>query len=397
MNRKNKNNEAKWLRKTYGQRVLVRPEDIEKLKSLNSTLVELWNMGIDQCNVWLALEKGNVEKKHITPISLNYWLTGVRSNPRFSAIIAGLEREMLRRLAGGFSSYFALLKNKDNEAKPPGKRNEGSFITLTWTSFDVTNDGILSASIGSKQEVKFVLGQFIMDKIKELPKGSKIAQVTVSKREGEYWANFVFNIPMPMPGPVPQKGVLAIDLGSGDIAISTSGEPVGSEFLIPTRRPDKKWNKEIAVVKERVERCKKYSRSWKRRMGARRIMHRKSLNQHTDHQRKLAVWLASQRMTIVVGKMKTRLGLSKSSGTAEQHWGVQNTGYAFRLLIFLREKAAEYGIRLIELADPARKGDTNDPESKFTASRELLKNGCEQLKIPFPSSWKRIDKPFIPG
>lgn len=362
----------RWIRKTFGQEVILRPEDADSLSRINVILVQLWNMAVEQCNNWLSMPKsiGSPMKRSITPFSLNFWLTPVRkSNPDIKSVPIILAREMLRRLAGGFSSYFELKKKNDSRARPPQRKDvEKSFITLTWIqgSFSIEG-GVLSASIGSGQKVLFTLGEYIQGRLKDLPPEAYVAQVTVSMRDGKFWANFVCNIPkVEAKNP---RHALAIDLGSGDIAITASE---GSEYSIPTRRPDKRWRRQIASVEDRIKRCTKGSRSYKRRMGARRIMHNKSLHQHTDHQRKVANLIAGLGMTIIVGKMRTRLGLAKSSGTPDQHWGVQNTGYAFRLLLFIKEKALEQGLPVIELPDPRRSGKLEDRRSKFQASRRLL-------------------------
>jgi len=382
----------RWTRKTFGQKVTPRPEDLEKLIRINGILSKLWNMAVEQCNIWLGMPKDSSERRSITPISLNFWLTPTRNNDTdINSVPVVLEREMLRRLAGAFSSYFELKKKGDAKARPPRPKDpEHSFITLTWTqgSFSVDGD-TLSASIGGQQKIIFTLGEYIREKLRMLPAKACVAQVTVSKRDGEFWANFVCNIPKAETQT--PKHLLAIDMGSGDIVMSCSN---GREYSLPTRRPDKKWRKEIRAVETRLELCKKYSRSYKRRMKARRVMHNKSLHQHTDHQRKVANWIMKQGLTVVVGKMHTRLGLAQSSGTADQHWGVQNTGYAFRLLIFIKEKAAEYGLTVLELPDPRRKGDSTDPTSKFNASRELLRQGCTKLNFSFPDSFTK-EKPLL--
>jgi hypothetical protein len=93
---------------------------------------------------------------------------------------------------------------------------------------------------------------------------------------------------------------------------------------------------------------------------------------------------------IVIGKPKTRIGLSQSeSGTPDQHYGVQNTGYMFRLLLFIREKCTERGVRFIDYADPQRKGEVDDPESKLYASRDLLAQGLIGSSTPMPTEFKR--------
>jgi transposase len=167
-------------------------------------------------------------------------------------------------------------------------------------------------------------------------------------------------------------------MGAGSIAISDSS---GEEYIIPTRRPDKFWRKNIQSLEERVKKCKKGSRAYNRRMKARRNMHNKSGAQHTDHQRKLAYSLVKGVHVIVIGKMHTRLGLAQSSGTHDQHWGAQNTGYHMRLLLFIKEKAAERGVHVIELPDPKREGQLNDALMKHRATQLLLENGCKKFGI----------------
>jgi hypothetical protein len=395
----NNSKEAKVLyrRKTYGQEIEFPAQHTEVFTRINTTLITLWNLALIQCLAWLEMPKESPERKAITPISLNFWLTGVRaSNADIAQVPIVLAREMLRRLAGSFGSYFALVKNGDKRARMPQQKDGEVFITLTWPegSFIVNGD-VLRVSIGNRQYAEFQLGTYLSKKLKDMPTDGKIAHVTIAKREGLYWVQMVFN--SPKPENQPSQSVLAIDLGSGSVVCSSSD---GTEFSIPTRRPDKYWRKNIASVEGRLEECTKNSRAWRRRMGARRNMHHSSNTQHTDHQRKLAhhlVKLAQQKYSaIVVGKMKTRLGLARSDGTPDQHWGVQNTGYAMRLLIFLKEKAQEYGVPLIELPDPKRHGEMSDPNSKFHASRKLLLSGCDSFKVTPPREFKRIKDLIIP-
>lgn len=403
-----------WIRKTYSYRVTPRKSDIALLNSVNATLINLWNSALDHCMVCCEHNQAINHTRDqlevytlpshkemyfgrtafITPISLNFWLTGIRkNNHHVEEVSVVLEREMLRRLAGSFSSYFTLRKKGDTRARlPRAKDTEKSFIALTWTTKSFSIDqGMLTASVGSRRTVVFALGQYINKILKELPAESTVAQVTVSKRGDEYWANFVCNIPRPADAPM--RGIIAIDLGSGDIACCTSD---GKEFSFAARRPDKWWRKKIYTVENRLEKCQKGSRAWKRRSKARKVMHRKSLHQHTDHQRKLADWIVKQGLAVVVGKMNTRLGLAKSDGTADQHWGVQNTGYAFRLLVFLKEKASEHGITLLEFPDPPR-NDLENPDQKFESARTLLRKGCAQLNIFFPQKFDRISFSFTQG
>ena len=126
-------------------------------------------------------------------------------------------------------------------------------------------------------------------------------------------------------------------------------------------------------------------------MKARRAVFNKSGDQHISYQRKLAHALVEKKVQcIVLGKPHTRLGLAKSAeGTADQHWGAQNTGYMFRLFLYIKEKAEERGVRVIEFPDPARQGALCDPTRKFVASRALLAKGLMGTDIAAPAAFTR--------
>lgn len=371
----------------------------EKILFLSRCLVHLWNTAQEQAERWLE-RKG----KSITAFSFNFWLTEARKQSitldddteiKLEEISSDLEREVLRKLAGSYQSFFALKKNKDFRARKPEQKKEDEFITMSWSSFRI-KDGCLFVPGYSRERLEIPLktltagqtskGDYLEQKITD--KKMVFATLSRNRHTGHFELSLAVSEPKPKVTQHPEF-FRAIDLGAGNIAVTDSD---GSEYLIPTRRPDKFWMEQISQVEARQKKRLKGSRGWKRLAEARRLMHERSRQQKDSHQKKIADALVSGNVQcIIVGKPLTRLGLAKTKdATSAQHWGVQNTGYMFRQLIYLRNKAEERGIWFIELDDPRRKGTLQDPKSKFFASRELLSQGLLKVGLgaDFPESFQ---------
>lgn len=383
------------MRKAYQAVVGLDEKALEQIMFLSRVIVRLWNMALEQSEIWL-----NDKSQKISNVSFNYWLTGVRqtivklddgTEVEMGAVSSDCEREILLKLAGSWQSYFQLKKNGDQRARKPRSRKEERFQAISWSSFSIRNGAIfLPASSGEKLEIR--LTPYLQEKID----GKNVVHATISQNEKrEFVLNLVTASPLPSVISEP-KFFRAIDLGAGDVAVTDSD---GSEFLIPARRPDKYWMDQIRQVEARQENRVRGSRGYERLAKARRTMHGISEDQKKDHQRKLAHALLEPKVEcITIGKPKTRLGLSQSeSGTSEQHYGVQNTGYMFRLLLFIKEKAQEQGVLVIELPDPKREGVVIEPESKFRATRTLLEQGMKSKNQEPPKAFVRKKFSFNQG
>lgn len=303
-------------------------------------------------------------------------------------------------LAGAWQSYFSLLKRGDNKARAPRKKEgEGSFQTMAWPNPKISNVSgracfVLSVMKGLKLEIPLDrhLSQSLNDKeVKEV----KISRVRRGQDDSlRYKISVVYAYHPPKPVDTPTR-MRAVDLGAGDLAVCDS---TGESYLIPMRRPDKYWMRQIGGVEKRLGTCQKGSRAWQRRMRARRRMHNKSGDQKNDFQRKLARNLIARPVhdeegrlvgferacdIIVIGESKVRLGLAKSEdGVAKQHYGAQNTGYLDRLLRFIEEKAEEHGVMVIKKPDPKRTGDLSDKTQKLGAAAILLRRAGQEYGVP---------------
>ena len=334
-------------------------------------------------------------------IALNFWLIELRQNGvsitlengesiRLDSISNDLEREVLRKLAGSYSSFWKLKKNNDFLAKRSGEKTEEKFQTLSWSICSIKG-GVLLVSGHNKERLEIPLkclakDSFSSDYLINNISGKKVVHAVLKLLNGQFQLSLVTSQDLPAKIENP-KFFRAIDLGAGNIAITDFD---GSEYSIPTRRSDKFWMNRITKVEKRQKKRVKDSRGWNRLAKARKYMHNRSHEQKKSHQRKLADALVSGVECIIIGKSKNRLGLSRTKkGTSDQHYGVQNTGYMFRQFLYIKEKAEERGISVILLPDPQRKGSIDDPESKFLASREMLKKVLRERGLPVPIEFKR--------
>ncbi len=377
------------IRKTYQQKILLDQKTEKDIFQLSRVMIYLWNLACAQAEIWLE-----TKEKPVTAYSFNYWLTTLRASVAisheipisFSEVSSDLSREVLRKLAGSYQSFFALKKNQDGRARKPGPKNpDTQFQTLSWTQIKIVETTMILPK-GSGERLEIQIPEYLWYKVS----GKKVVHATISRKDGEFFLSLVV-VETALQMIEKPTFFRAIDLGSGNIAVTDSS---GSEFLISARRPDKYWQAEIKMVEERQKKCTKNSRAWIRRANARRKMHKKGGNQRTDYQRKLAHALLEKKVEcIIISKPKTRLGLAQSTGTADQHVGVQNTGYMFRLLTFIKEKAVEWGVPVIEIADPRRQGSLDDPQTKFFASRNLLVQGMSRYGVQ-PTTTAYTQKKF---
>lgn len=374
------------LRKAYKAALTLSAESEKAVRFLSSVMIHLWNLAVMEAEGWL--EK---REKRVSVFSFNYWLTKMREQSitlkdgtpiKLDAVSVDVEREVLRKLAGSYDSFFQLKKNKDARARKPGSKEEHWFQTLSWSSFSI-GDGILYAPGYQRTRIEIALGEYLREKIQ----GKEVVHATLALRRdtGAFELSLVVASPLP-PVVESPKFFRAIDLGAGDVAVTDSD---GAEFLIPSRRSDKFWRKQVRHIEARTRLRIKKSRGWKRLMNARRAVFNKSMDQHISYQRKLAHALVEKKVEcIVIGKPHTRLGLAKTKeGTADQHWGAQNTGYMHRLLRYIKEKGEERGVKVVEHPDPRRKGNPDNPEDKFHASRTLLAKAIEGTGIALPTAF----------
>ncbi len=408
---------SKVRAKAFKQRLVVDKETKSTVFKLSKMMAHLWNMGVEQSRVWLEQaaterKKPKEEREETTPVtsfSFNLWLKKMRdvgteievdgSRELLSSASIDVSRQILARVADGWKAFFEAKKRGDTEVRPPMPMNTDHFQALQWSAQNIKlQNGIVSLpGFSGGIKLRFSLRQVIAEQRgSNRPKESNYLERMIGKngvryltltydwREDKFFLSCVVGLPLTPPKTEQPTLYRAIDLGAGNIAVSDSD---GSEFLIPLRRPDKWHQPEITKIEKRLGK-RKVSKKLKR---ARSHAFERQSDQLETFQKQLAHRLAEKKVEcIVVGMQKIRLGLAQSEdGTPKQHYGVQNTGNLFRLVLFLRSKCEERGIQFLELPDPQREGGIDDPESKFRASRKLLDLALDGTGLEFPTSFIR--------
>jgi transposase len=383
----NKKAKEEVLRKTFKAKVVLDEESTSLLEEVSSNMVALWNLAHDQITAWLSENKDKLkeERKVINAFALNYWLTPIRqSNSEINRVSSDICQQVCKLLVGAFDSFWALKSKNDPKARWPKKKGSEEkpfqgFQTLGFQTAKISPDSTqIFLPTLDKKRITVDLPGYLQRSIH----GKQVKYVTLYKTEGEFWISVVCSSKLPN---LRTEGIIRVlDFGAGNLALSDSD---GSEFSIPARREDKWVREQVRKIENRGRLRMKGSRGHKRLMSARRGMFGGSQNQHIDHQKKVADAVCEQKVRcLVIGKPKTRIGLAQA-GTADQSWGVQNTGYMARLMSFIKNKAKERGIQVIEVEDPRRKGQLDDPDSKFNATRDMLSVHLATLGLEMPKSF----------
>jgi transposase len=400
---------------------LVLPKLDTELKKHCIVSGYLWNLAVAEC--WKRLSvlqeiyktgrtPTDAEKLEngISAISLNYWLPGViQENPCLQGYLTEqMLRQTLKEVASSFSSYFELKKQGDEKARKPETKPEGTPFILTLTGIKRQGDNlVVRAKKGEDMVIpldtylKNCLEGVISGKGgKEVSERGEFSDVTIRWRADKKRWQVSISVKYQPPAPSTYPLVRSIDLGAGDIAVSDSE---GYEAMIPARRSDKFWMNKVRECDFGAKKCKEKSRRHKKRMRARRRILNHQGDQHLDHQKRVADILTQNVGTIVIGKgmlvdgsgkkkknSRVRLGLAQSEeGTAKEHYGAQNTGYLFRQMQLIENKARGRGVKVVKVADRPRIGDKEDPSTKWHASRAMLIEYIKKEGKTLPQTWKR--------
>jgi len=251
----------------------------------------------------------------------------------------------LKKLDAAYKSFFSLIKNGDNTARPPRFRGKDYFFTLCFnqSGFKYKDSNInLSHRHPSKIPLTFELGFN--------PKG-KIKQVELFQDYKKRWFLAVNCEISPSRPYYDNELYQAIDLGINNLV---SGVNLHSRFIqIPNKRPDKYWRKKIAEVQSKRDHCKKKSHKWhwcNRKLAK---MKRKQSNQLKDFQHKISkvVLTNTKANTLIVGDLavKQMARKKKLKNQKTLNYSLQNTGHISRFAQFLTYKAEKLGKKVVKI------------------------------------------------
>lgn len=263
--------------------------------------------------------------------------------PEYDWVYSKVLQHTLRTLNADFRSFFALWKKGDKEAKPPKFKGKKFFTTMMHNQ-----SGFKLGKGWMELSHKHPTGTKLRFNIPEKFSFSKVCQVTIYKKDKQYFLSVVYEIKEPKF--VDNGMYQAFDLGvTKHTAINIQGK--FKEFKIA--RPDKYWKNPITELQSRKDHCKKNSNKFKKLNILLSKCKRKCSNQIKDFQHKLShkIVTNTKANTIIVGDLSVKKMCKTNKYQKGLHYSLHNTGWISRLVWFLTYKAKRIGKRTVETSE----------------------------------------------
>lgn len=261
------------------------------------------------------------------------------------------QEETLDTLNGAYSSFLALRRNQDKDARPPRLRGAWDFHEIPGRFGFKILDGSFVLSPGGGATFTFPIPEHQQGKLADALRVKKFTLFRDERdirKPGRFWVSIAYEIHRMAETPFDPHRAVYVSLGASSFGIVS---PKGEEVL-SLWRPDKHWKPKLDALEERVKQCAKGSRVWKRRTAARITMMRKMAAQQRQDQREaVARDLLRHGVHFVVSDVSIRSKKGKladaekpeRSGPLGLNWAAQNTGSMAYLISWLEEKAKEHG------------------------------------------------------
>ncbi len=289
------------MNRTYTYRLYPTKKQIESLNNILELHRELYNAALEERReAWKRCHK------NISWYSQSQQVTEIR---KIREDIAQLNhtscQQTLRRLNKAFDAFFCRIKSGEAPGYPRFQ-SRSRFNSITFRF----NNGM---RISNKHLYVHGIGETRVKWHREIPTESKIKQVVIRRKNGKWYAHFMLEFPDPQP--VEHLGnPVGIDLGLKNLVTLSNGETVVPPKFF------RKSEKKLRVQNRRLERCKRFSRGWKRAKQQLAKTHEHIANRRADFNHKLSAYLARTYSFIAVedlcvkGLARTRL--SKSANDA---------------------------------------------------------------------------------
>lgn len=258
--------------------------------------------------------------------------------PRYGSVHSKVLQMTLRTLNANYSSFFALRRNGDTEAMPPGFKGKKYFTTMIYnqSGFRIKEQAVtLTQFYNNDIPLTFAISEEF----------GKVYQVSVFKDRDKYYLSIVHEVPEKA---YEDNGVYqSIDLGITKTV--TAVNTAGKFFEVKNPRPDKYWNPVIDSLQSRRDHCKKGSKKQKHLHQSMTKRIRKKSNQIKDIQHKLSRRMIdnTRANTIIVGDLDVKEMPKSSKATKGLNRATQNTGYLAQFVRFLTYKAQLAGKKVI--------------------------------------------------
>ncbi len=331
------------------ERVKIHPDDdqIGVLWSMSDLCRLVYNFALtERKDAW------KTEHRSVKYIEQQNQLPELKKKyPQYNKVYSKVLQAALKKLDANYKSFFALRKNGDVNARPPGYKGKNYFFTLTYNQSGFRfKDGMVTFS-------HKVNNTPLTFKIDRDYKNRQIKQVEIFnsdpyKARGDWFISVTYEYE---PETEYQDNGLCQAIDIGIFKIVTAVNSHGKFFEAQTPRPDKYWNKKIDTLKSRRDHCKKGSKRWQRFNKNIKTMERKKANQHKDFQHKLSRKMIdnTKANTIIVGDLKVKKMAKSKKIKGKRKKGLnrstQNQGFLARFIGFLTYKAEKAGKKVIKI------------------------------------------------
>lgn len=278
----------------------------------------------------------------------------------FRAVPRDWQMRTLLMLDGAFSSFLALRKNGDKDARQPREKDEGFFSEI------YGGEGFAIEDVGEKKflllrpgsvgaHMRFEIPGYQSGKLREAEGLGNFAvkQFTLCRtprklsEPGRYYVSLVYEYVRPEVEPDIPDSRVYIAVGASSLGVHS---PQGVEVL-ELWRPDKYWKPKIEAVEARMKPLLKGSRKHKKLAEARRKMFDILAKQQRQHHAEVVQRLLKLGVHFVVTEhvVRSKDGCLADHGDAERrgslglNWAAQNTGNIAAFVAQLQVKVSEHG------------------------------------------------------
>ncbi len=303
----------------------------------------------------LLLQLADAFKEHaITLFDQINGLTPLRTNNQaYKMVPRNWQEETLDTVNAGFTSFMALRRNGDPDARPPRLRDREEFFCEIpgRYGFKVVDENfVLRYGSLNTTAWTFPIPEYQKEQIsrwKAVKKFTLFRDEKERAKPGRFWVALAGEMKKPNIRKPNRKALIFLAPGATAIGICYSQ----GSFAIKLWRPDQHWKPRIDAVEERLKSVTKGSRKYEGLLKARRTMFRILSRQQKQNHREIVSRLMKLGIHFVVSDLviRSKVGKLADSGNPERggtlglNWMAQNTGGIAELIAHLEDKVKEFG------------------------------------------------------
>ncbi len=263
------------------------------------------------------------------------------------------QEETLDTVNAGFTSFMALRKKGDPDARPPRLRDrEDFFVEIPGRYGFKIRGNTLFLNCGKLNTASwaFPIPDYQQSQIARwnaVKKFTLFRNEKDRKKPGTFWVALAGSMKKPAEREAEPTAITFLAPGTSMIGVCSPRE----NFVIQLWRPDKHWKPKIEATEARLKTVTKDSRKYQKLLSARRTMFSLMSRQQKQDHREIVSRLLTHGIHFVVPDIVIRSKEGKLADSAQAdrrgslglNWMAQNTGGIAELIANLEEKVKEFG------------------------------------------------------